>query len=355
MKTVIFGANENCIPLLGTHNMLSSQNIEFVTPFGVDIDSPPFDLLRAFTPKTNVMISHQVPTPSTSPASTVLLIDNEYISNGIYHTIIDNYYDLNTQFILPLRLANRLNYVARNNDIILSDFDYYLDTLDDSYFDIPVPIILMVGAGERVNKFDLTLAFRELMLQDGYNISVYAHSELCELWGFHRLPAFLFENHSLKTKTRLFNHYLYEKVHTENPDIVVIDVPGGFMRINPFRFSESDELILAISSAISVSASVCSLYSHAYNDSFFSDLDQSFYYKLGFVPTLYHASNTNIKIDPENREIELFSGLIDDAVKNVHKYYTGKHSHKIFTIFDTQHINEQLRFLFQNIMEDGAI
>ena len=57
----------------------------------------------------------------------------------------------------------------------------YLAEVDknNKLFEIPVPVILVMGQGERCNKFDIQLGLRKKILNEGYEVSQVGTKDFC--------------------------------------------------------------------------------------------------------------------------------------------------------------------------------
>lgn len=353
MKTVIFGANKQCVSLLGTDNLLSaSSHITLVTPFGVDKDSPTFDYLRAFPPKVDYRITHNIPCPEKEPADTLLLVENKWVKSEVYKQILDSYERTSCRLYLPEALQKRLNVPDSPCVHVLPEFDNYEEDLGDGVFQIGAPVVLITGAGRECNKFELTLGIRDFLAKRGYSSLCLASSPLSQLWSIHNLPKFLFEKRSLTEKVTLFNHFLYMRIRDYKPEVVVICVPGGIIPQNPFRYEEIGEMAMVISTAIPVSVNLCSLYCHSYSDLFLDNLGSLCKYRYGYMPLMYHASNMLFEVNPEYRTIEVSAGSPDRAIQYAEELCHNYHRDDMFSIFDEKTKSECFEKVLAYLTED---
>lgn len=95
--------------------------------------------------------------------------------------------------------------------------------------EIPAPIIMVIGAGERCCKFDIQLELRGTLLENGYTVSQIGSKQYSELFGFHSFPQFMLDNSKYQESQKIigFNKYMQLLYREENPDVIIIGVPGG--------------------------------------------------------------------------------------------------------------------------------
>lgn len=141
-----------------------------------------------------------------------------------------------------------------------------LATVLEKLYEIPVPIITVLGVGDKSNKFDLQLGLADFFKKAGYNVSLLGTKEYTSLFGFMPLPQFLFEGGCQKEKILQFNHFVYKLSMETHPDIIIVGCPGAIMPNNPFKFDDYGELAFVIGNALNADISVLSLYAMSYNN-----------------------------------------------------------------------------------------
>ncbi len=184
---------------------------------------------------------------------------------------------------------------------------------------IPVPVIMVLGIGDLCDKFNIQLKLGDYFSRQGYRVMNCTTKSFGTLFGMEPLPRFLFgplENH---VKIRRFNSYLYDRVIKENPELVIIGVPGGIMQVNPYRFREFGELAFVISNAVKADISILSLYKQEYTSDFMDHMRNICRYKLNFPVNYINVANTDFFISPEDRECQYTtvrsSHILDRIIK----------------------------------------
>lgn len=98
--------------------------------------------------------------------------------------------------------------------------------------DIDIPIVMIAGAGENCNKFELELLIANKLREIGYKVSVVTSRPNVNCLGVHSFPTFMFE--SLKEESKkiiAYNNYVKYLSEMEKPDIFVLGIPGGILPI----------------------------------------------------------------------------------------------------------------------------
>lgn len=167
----------------------------------------------------------------------------------------------------------------------------------ENTFEIPVPCISVLGAGDQTNKFDLQLGLRRYFTEAGYKVYQLGTKEYSSLFGFDALPRFLFEAGNQREKILRLNHFIYDRVLAEQADLVIIGCPGGIMRHDPFEFDEYGEMAFLIGNAIKTDVSILSLYGIVYTNEALSTLRDICKYRLNAPVSRFNLACKNIVVD----------------------------------------------------------
>lgn len=93
---------------------------------------------------------------------------------------------------------------------------------------LDVPVVVVAGMWEKTDKFEISLSLRERFLQKGYCLSQIGSRNGCELFGFHSFPEFMFcKDIDAVDKIIYFNRRVGQIVREEQPDLVLITIPGA--------------------------------------------------------------------------------------------------------------------------------
>jgi peptide maturation system protein (TIGR04066 family) len=178
---------------------------------------------------------------------------------------------------------------------------------------INTPVIFVAGIYERTQKFEIQLSLRELFSSLGYKVSQVGSRNYCELLGFHSFPDFMYNNAAAEKKKILsFNHYLKEIENKENPDVLIIGIPGGVMRLNDNFTGEFGITAYEVAQAVTPDAAVLSTFYEVFPPEYFEKIGLSMKYKLGFDVSCFNLSNAKFDWDVA-KDIDKESYLLLDS------------------------------------------
>jgi peptide maturation system protein (TIGR04066 family) len=198
----------------------------------------------------------------------------------------------------------RLKSVCKKYNVVFKSNEDFKDTfsVDGAYglklHKINTPVIFVTGSYEKTQKFEIQLSLREAFSSLGYNISQIGSKNYCELIGFHSFPEFMFSCElNEERKIYAFNNYLKEIEIEENPDVIIIGIPGGIMRLNDSFTGKFGIIAYEVSQAVTPDVSVFSTFYEDFSSEYFEKLGMSVKYKLGFEVSCYNLSNVKFDWD----------------------------------------------------------
>lgn len=185
------------------------------------------------------------------------------------------------------------------------DLDIYkYDTVNSSLLPINTPVIAVAGTGEGVDKFEVSLAVRRMLLSGGYQAAQIGSKNYCELLGFHSFPSFMFDPQiDERLKVTLFNRYVKQIEESEHPDLLIIGIPGACKSFSDEITQGFGLLHFMVFQAIAVDYLImCSYYANKNLIDFFRLDSEISKHKYSCSVDCYHLSGT--QIDP-NSTLEL--------------------------------------------------
>ena len=161
--------------------------------------------------------------------------------------------------------------------------------------DIGVPIVGVVGTGYNVSKFDIQLYLREHFLKNKYKVSQIGSKKISELFGFHSMPDFMFNNcYSNQEKIFKFNEYVRVVSKIEKPDVIIIGVPEPVLPLNKKHPFNMGIIAFEILNAVDFDYLVLSLMHGEYTVEFMSEMERLFKYRFNTEIDDYYVSNFSI-------------------------------------------------------------
>lgn len=214
---------------------------------------------------------------------------------------------------------NKLKFKYMKNTTIQLEYDR------DNLLHIETPIVFVAGLTETTNKFEIQLSLREHLIKNGYNVSQIGSRSYCELMGFHSIPDFMCSNQIGEiSKIVQFNRYVKEIELSENPDIIIIGIPGGLMPFNKDLTNKFGVEAFLISQAVSPDFTVISVLYDDLQPKYFNMLSTSFKYKYGFNVDCFNMSTSQFDI-VGSKELEklCFNNFDAYTINNIikEKYY----------------------------------
>ena len=76
---------------------------------------------------------------------------------------------------------------------------------------------------------DVQMDLRDKLIESGYKLTQIGSKNYCEFLGFHSFPMFMLDHNDYSERERIigFNKYIRMLYMLENPDLIIIGVPGG--------------------------------------------------------------------------------------------------------------------------------
>ncbi|MDF2843137.1 MAG: peptide maturation system protein family [Herbinix sp.] len=246
---------------------------------------------------------------------------NANISVVSYKEKIRKAKDLKKRVFLTRELVEFLGDAEELGPVELMDYTNCIQEkeLSSKLLSISVPVIVVAGIGDRCDKFSIQVKLGNFFSEQGYRVLNLGTKDFSQLFGIEALPKFLFDTMDNGMKIRQFNSYLYNRMMEDNPEVVIIGVPGGIMQVNAYEFGEFGELAFIISNAIKSDISILSLYSQELNQDFLDHLINLCRYKLNFHVDYINIANTDLLILPEEKECQYTTVPSTHIINNVIK------------------------------------
>lgn len=226
----------------------------------------------------------------------------------------------------------------------------YPNAKHDYYKDMPLkkvscPIVAVAGMGESSGKLDIVLQLHSYFKEKGYKSCVVSPNNLSSLFGFSLYPRQLYENLPFEEKIYCINQYVYDLAKASEPDLIILEYPGGLIPMGANYYNSFSEYALVCSNAISPDIGIFSLYfDRNYTAEKMEKLKNICKYKYNLDVDVFVLSSQRIEYDPEAKVFEnqslssdLCQSLLDDMKDSMYSY-----------IYDSS----SMRHSFENIMNE---
>ncbi len=188
---------------------------------------------------------------------------------------------------------------------------------------IKTPVIFVLGVGENSHKFEIQLSIRENLINMGYKVSQVGSRSYCEMLEFHSFPEFMYSKlYSETQKIKLFNNFIKNIEEQENPDVIIIGIPGTIIRINDIATYDFGVLAFEVSQAVKPDTAILSVLYEGYSPEFFEKIAEEVKYKFACDIGCFNYVNSRIDwnyfdYSAEPKSIDVKSSFIDNKIKEL--------------------------------------
>ncbi|WP_027628633.1 TIGR04066 family peptide maturation system protein [Ruminiclostridium cellobioparum] len=192
----------------------------------------------------------------------------------------------------------------------------------ENLYRIGTPVVFVMGMGERTCKFEIQLSIREEIKRLGYKVAQVGSRKYCELMGFHSFPNFMFDKSiSEAEKIISFNRFIKEIEIEESPDLIIIGIPGGTMKLNNEYTHNFGIIAYEVSQALTPDFVLVSSFYENYKPEYFKKISTALKYKFGYEIDCFNLSNVqchwpNAGEFTELEYLTIDPSFIDKKLKN---------------------------------------
>lgn len=258
---------------------------------------------------------------------------------------------------LENEIIDKISCICNENNKF---FKYFSNTYDsiinipptEQIYQINTPVIFVIGLSERTHKFEIQLNIRENLIKMGYKVSQIGTRHYCELMGFHSFPKFMYSKSITESeKVTLFNHYIKGIEAKEQPDVIVIGIPGGTMPYNYEFTNRFGILAYEVSQAVRPDAVVLSTLYNKFSSDFFELISESNKYKFGYSIDCYNIANASLNIQTSQSTVSLQYTTMNYNFINEKKKIYSTLDMPVYNILDTDDAQSMSNFLVNKLSE----
>ena len=163
---------------------------------------------------------------------------------------------------------------------------------------LEVPIVAVVGLWEETDKFEASLVLREQFLQNGYRITQIGSRNCCELLGLHSFPGFMLDpGVDAVDKIIYFNRWVSQLAEAEEPDLILLTVPGAIQNLNETLTKGFGVLPHLVFQAVMVDFLLFCTICDEHSMQFLQEISTMCKYKFGCNVDCYHMSNLQFDLN----------------------------------------------------------
>ena len=161
---------------------------------------------------------------------------------------------------------------------------------------LQTPVITIAGMWQDTDKLEASLCLRDILLREGYNVAQIGSRAYCELFRFHSFPSFMFEDRSDCNKILQFNRFVHDIEREEQPDVILITVPGCINNYNDDFTNSFGLLAYDVMKAVKPDFLLLCTFFTPNADMLFSLLSETCLYRFGRRVDYFHMSRQYIDI-----------------------------------------------------------
>lgn len=171
------------------------------------------------------------------------------------------------------------------------------DTNDENLQKQDVPIVAVAGFWENTGKEDILLSLKGRFMKEGYRVSVIGARGYSDLFGCRSFPDFMLADDVAEhSKPIMFNRYINKLIFDEDPDIILIGIPGS-VQVLTDKYTNGFGItpFVTFQSFVADFMILCSFYDNL-GAEFYSEISNMCKYRYGIMPDIYHMSDMYIDI-----------------------------------------------------------
>ena len=309
-RTLIYPYDISLLHMI-THKFPNFEIVEAVSPNGWGYVGK--DAGSKIGVETGVLVKHEQEIDFNRIEKMFLMPSIIPLEDKHFQAMIDKAHSLNID-IVDMRCNGNDVCLKRNEELYGTEIKK-----------IDKPVILVIGTGDRTNKFDIQLIIRECFNKTGYTVSQIGTKGYCEYLGFHSFPNFMYSNLPVTDRIIGFNHYIYEISKSESADAIIIGVPGGLMPYSEKYNNDFGYLNFMVSNAITPDYVILATTYVDYNKDYISAIIESLRYKYEYDVDAVFIGNSSINWDVTETldtltHVTLDKDYIDEEVKKCDAY-----------------------------------
>lgn len=205
----------------------------------------------------------------------------------------------NKEIIFAMKISDTIKALCSSKTHLITYLDNETDDIKHGkkILQIETPIVVVAGVHELTHKFKIQLELNKYFGRVGYKVSHIGSKQYGELFGIHSFPDFMYSDLNETEKIYRFNKYLKNIEKREQPDIIIVGVPGGIMPYNEMFPGHFGIAMFEVMQAIRPDVLIMSCLYENYNAKYFENLATSIRYKYGIDVDAFNVSTFQIDLN----------------------------------------------------------
>lgn len=217
-------------------------------------------------------------------------------------------------------------------------------------FEIDCPVIFINGMTEQLNKLDIMMNVADSLTAKGYNVSIIGTRSYCNILGIHSFPQFMFSTMTERQKIKVFQSYIYNIYKKENPDVIIIGIPGAAIPFNDNVDNGYGIIHYLISMAVRADFSIACSNLAGWD---FEKLNNHFTHRFGHGINCVVLTNTKIFYNPQEYPERIFYETLNYSVidKYINDIQKENPSIPIYNEFNEKDIESLTELLIKELAD----
>lgn len=223
-----------------------------------------------------------------------------------------------------------------------------INSEDTTLSKIDVPVVFVSGICEQLNKLETALKLSEFFQRKSYKPLLITSKSYSNFFGGFSIPKFMTDTLLEKDKIIYFNKYIKSLVKEHKPDLIIIEIPGGIVKLNETIDNFFGTLHYEISESVEPDLTVLDIPFDYFHEEYFSYIDNLLTYRFNSEVNLFFINAT--MLDFVNKDIQRNISLVDVSLNTITKYIEKMKFNEKVCHMDYEFLSDKIL----NILEDNA-
>lgn len=240
----------------------------------------------------------------------------------VYNTYLKKALEEKKQIICTQRIKDILLQSYRECKGCIMSMDENVDYRVRRMGKIDTPVIMVAGTHEYTQKFKIQLELKRYLNSRGYKVALVGSKDFCKLFAGHQFPVFMFQNISERDKILAFQGYIRDIDKKEEPDVIIIGVPGGMMPYNEKFPGHFGITLYEVMLSVQPDAFVLSCLFEQYDKEYFKEIKNLVKYRFGAEVDCFNISPFQVDINESDQNdslqyFKLSQDIVGTMIENI--------------------------------------